>query len=210
MACGPNRLKSTVVCATLLCVSVMLGTSYASTGDLREVLMTTDKDLDELTERIRGDTIGWFDIEIVSSTRTEGYMKDYVVLQNKLSPIITAAAHTVRARVDALRTMGDIQTNMPRLLADAMTIDTYQGKLNHIEFLLLSRHSTIASRQSIWIALFFGTSSVLATVVSFIRGRRKQREEVVPTTPAIAAAPSAAADMCNADSDDGEPNHEDP
>lgn len=154
---------------TMLLVLIAPTNSHLQTeAEIKEALCTSravDSTINTLIDDIRKDELGW-GWEVLWSSKTRAFEKRFEQIKNKLSPSITMGVQLVRKKVPKLKTMGQALAITPELIGTTLMIITDQAMLNHIEFLLLSRRSTIATRLSIMVAVFFGSIGILSLIVA--------------------------------------------
>ena len=166
----------------LTCCRSALCLSDREWQDVLEILKKHDSELEDLEKRIRDDNVGWWDIEIVTSSRTNRFQRRYVALKGQLEPVVSGGIEAARRQGASVDTMGQALASLPEMIPLLMTLVAYKGQLDHIEFMIESRRSVILGRFSVYIAISLGSLSIVSLVFSVTK-RRWLRQNASTTTP---------------------------
>ena len=161
----------------MLALLVISANSRSETDQdkILSLLRDINEEINQLTISISENEVGWWDLEIFTCSQTSDFEQRYLKLKNRLDPALTIAVQDVRKRTTKLKTMGQALSSIPGLVSDMLTIVDYETRLNHIEFLIISRRATISTRLSIVIASVLGIIGVLLGVVSVWRDAKVDR-----------------------------------
>lgn len=173
-----GEMARTIIISSLI-IAVLVGNALPDDKTL-QFLKSIDTKIVQLEDSIRVSDVGWGK-ELITSAKTNDFEAKYQSLRILLAPGLTLTIQNVRERTENLATMGQILTSLPGISSDMMTVIDYENRLNHIEFLLNSRRSTIATRLSILIAILFGALSIIFGTGSLwlsISGNRKSNKRL--------------------------------
>ncbi len=156
-----DLIKLSIVCFLVIACSGAVPKSPAGSDG------SVDNMLRRLTEELREDEVGW-GIEVFTQRKTCAFDSRFRDIKNLLDPNIAANLQRINKKIPEIRTMGQALASTPDLIATTLQTVTTQASLNHIEFLILSRRSTIATRLSIWVAVVFGIIGMLSLVIAVV------------------------------------------
>jgi len=156
-------------------------------------LKKVDSEVGDLEKRIREDDVGWWDAEIITAGRTNHFQSEYLALKSRLQPLISEGIRGAREQAAQVKTMGQALASLPEMVPLLMSFVDYQGRLDHIEFMIESRRSMILGRLSIWIAIPLGLLSIVSFLFSIIWQRRPRQSPaaMLPLSHPGAASPGA-------------------
>ncbi len=143
---------------------------------LLDKLQKTDCALQDLERQIREDNVSWWDVEIVTSSRTNRFQREYVALKSQLQPVISGGIEGGRKHAASVKTMGQALASLPEMIPLLMTLVVYKGQLDHIEFMIESRRAVILGRLSVYIAVCFGLCAIIPLVPRLIPRRLSHRD----------------------------------
>jgi len=145
----------------LVCAQSAFCLSDQEWQEVLDSLKEVDSKVADLEKRIREDTVGWWDAEIITAGRTNQFQSEYLALKGRLQPLISGGIQAGRERGASVKTMGQALASLPEMVPLLMSFVDYQGRLDHIEFMIESRRSMILGRLSVWIAILIWSCAFL-------------------------------------------------